>query len=316
MAVAWLLLCAGHVVPHALAGSQTPGSVSMRFQSPPPAGFVWADDLSDDAQTDDDADVVSIVVGGGRIGSLLASLGAGGPIVKRGDPLPASPATGPIYVCTRNDALAGIVEATPPHRREDLCFLQNGMLGSFLEEQGLSDATQVLLYLAVSKLGEPPIDGITDLNPDGLTTATGKWASAFASRLDKGGLKCRLLAGKSYDAAMLEKHVWICAFMMVGALNGGITVGEVGEKHEDELRALIGELCAAGEEKLGVRLPEGAFDRLAAYGRSVAHFPTAVKELEWRNGWFYEITKAAVVAGNADPMPLHTAGLQKLGVVE
>lgn len=71
----------------------------------------------------------------------------------------------------------------------------------------------MLLYLAVSKLGEAPIDGITDTNPDGLTTAKGKWAEAFAARIAKGGLTCRLLDGDEYAKAMLEKHVWICAFM-------------------------------------------------------------------------------------------------------
>ena len=76
-------------------------------------------------------DVPSIVVGGGRIGSMLASLGES-VLLKRGDPFPAEPASGPIYVCTRNDALAGIVDATPAHRREDLVFLQNGMLGHLL----------------------------------------------------------------------------------------------------------------------------------------------------------------------------------------
>ena len=50
------------------------------------------------------ADVPSIVVGGGRIGSLLASLGES-VIVRRGDPIvgPESPTTGPIYVTTRNE---------------------------------------------------------------------------------------------------------------------------------------------------------------------------------------------------------------------
>ena len=71
-----------------------------------------------------------------------------------------------------------------------------------------------------------------------------------------------------------------------------------------------------GEAALGVSLPDGAFDRLAAYGRSVAHFPTAVKEFEWRNGWFYDITNAALAAGQPDPMPLHTAGLKALSVIE
>ena len=47
----------------------------------------------------------------------------------------------------------------------------------------------------------------------------------------------------------------------------------------------------------------------------MAHFPTAVKEFEWRNGWFHAISAAAVAAGKPDPMPQHTAGLKTLGVI-
>ncbi|KAG8458920.1 hypothetical protein KFE25_004254 [Diacronema lutheri] len=260
-------------------------------------------------------DVPSIIVGGGRIGTTLAELGPS-TIVKRGDPFPAEPTSGPIYVCTRNDALAGIVAMTPPDRRADLVFMQNGMLGKFLEAQGLAANTQVLLYLAVSKMGEKPIDGITDLNPEGLTAATGKWSRAFADRLKKGGLTCRALDGEAYTKAMLEKHVWICSFMLVGALNGGVTVGEVGTAHAAQLADVVAELSAAGEQALGVKLELGVYGRLEAYGRSVSHFPTAVKEFEWRNGWFHELSKAALAAGAPDPMPLHTAGLLKLGVVK
>ncbi len=263
-----------------------------------------------------DADVPSIIVGGGRIGSTLKGLGVPGDVLlRRGDPFPAEPTTGPIYVTTRNNDLAGVVDMTPPERRQDLVFMQNGMLDAFLESKNLADATQVLLYLAVAKMGEAPIDGITDANPEGLTTAKGKWANAFAARLKSGGLTCQLREGDEYTKAMLEKHVWICSFMLVGALNGGITVGEVESSHTEQLRAVVEELCAAGEQALGVKLDTGAFVRLTAYGRSVAHFPTAVKEFEWRNGWFRQISEAAVAVGKPDPMPLHTAGLKQLGVI-
>ena len=67
--------------------------------------------------------------------------------------------------------------------------------------------------------------------------------------------------------------------MLTGALNGGITVGDVESSHADEFAAFVAELVAAGEEKLGVKLPNGVLERLKAYGRSVAHFPTAVKEV-------------------------------------
>ena len=84
-----------------------------------------------------------------------------------------------------------------------------GTTGDFLEAKGLADVTQVLLYLAVAKLDQPPIDGITDTNPDGLTAAKGKWGATFAARLQGGGLKCRLLEGEEYTKAMLEKQAWL-----------------------------------------------------------------------------------------------------------
>lgn len=74
----------------------------------------------------------------------------------------------------------------------DLVFFQNGMLEPWFQSKGLGDADQVLAYFAVSKLGEPPTDGKTDTNPEGLTAAYGKWASAVAARLHAGGLSCKV----------------------------------------------------------------------------------------------------------------------------
>ena len=64
--------------------------------------------------------------------------------MRRGDPFPSSMPPGtPILVATRNDALAGVVDATPAERRRDLVFMQNGMLLPWQEARGLGDATQV-----------------------------------------------------------------------------------------------------------------------------------------------------------------------------
>ena len=54
------------------------------------------------------------------------------------------------------------------------------MLEPWFQSKDLGDADQVLAYFAVSELGEPT-DGKTDTNPEGLTAAYGKWASALAS---------------------------------------------------------------------------------------------------------------------------------------
>ena len=229
----WLLSITAHGLSFMPTRASAPRRVAARMvQAAPPAGFEWGVDLDNPIVEDKGLDLPSIIVGGGRIGSLLEQLGCEGDVlVRRGEPIPAEPAEGPIYVCTRNDALSGIIERTPPGRRKDLVFLQNGMLGDFLAAQGLPDASQVLVYLAVAKLGEAPTDGITDVNPEGLTTTTGRWAEAFQARLAKGELTCHVLQGDAYTKCMLEKHIWICAFMLVGALNGGVTVGEVEHEH-------------------------------------------------------------------------------------
>ena len=98
-------------------------------------------------------------------------MGSGGDLmVRRGDAFPAdAPAGCPIFVCTRNDALDGIIEACPAERREDLVFMQNGMLQPYLDAKGLGDNTQALIYMAVAKLGDKPTDGVTDTDPEGLT---------------------------------------------------------------------------------------------------------------------------------------------------
>eukprot|EP00238_Polyblepharides_amylifera_P013335 CAMPEP_0196582154 /NCGR_PEP_ID=MMETSP1081-20130531/37694_1 /TAXON_ID=36882 /ORGANISM="Pyramimonas amylifera, Strain CCMP720" /LENGTH=269 /DNA_ID=CAMNT_0041902639 /DNA_START=168 /DNA_END=977 /DNA_ORIENTATION=+ len=255
----------------------------------------------------------AVIIGGGRIGLALQQMGPGtDQMVRRGESIPED-SKGPIFVCTRNDVLEGIVESTPADRREDLVFLQNGVLQPWLESKGLGSNTQALIYFAVAKLGDPPGDGITDLNPEGLTAVTGKWAEALAGRLKAGGLSCKVLEEGPFKVSMFEKLIWISAFMLVGARHPGATVGEVESAHTDEVGQLINELSAGVTAETGVVFEEKLVERLCAYARSVAHFPTAVKEFEWRNGYFYSITTKALEAGKLDPFPIHTSWLKEAG---
>ena len=147
----------------------------------------------------------TIVIGGGRIGSLISS---NAKLLGRSDPISTSidpNGTGPIYVATRNDVLSSIVDECPKSRRSDLVFLQNGYLDDFLREKGLLDNTQALLYLSVTARGVDPVDGITAVDPDGLTAATGVHAKAFAERLASLGLKCKVVTAEEYRPAMFEK---------------------------------------------------------------------------------------------------------------
>ncbi|KAJ1410007.1 hypothetical protein SESBI_22242 [Sesbania bispinosa] len=259
--------------------------------------------------------VPAVIVGGGRVGRALQDMGNGQDLlIKRGDSVPLD-FEGPILVCTRNDDLDSVLQSTPPSRWTDLVFFQNGMLEPYLESKGLNDADQVLAYFAVSKLGESPTDGKTDTNPEGLTAAYGKWASAVSHRLHAGGLSCKVLDKEAFQKQMLEKLIWICSVMLVGARHGGVSVGVVENEFRSELCSLISELASAAASEKGLTFEEAMEDRLCAYSRAVAHFPTAVKEFKWRNGWFYSLSEKATAQGKQDPCPLHTQWLKELKIV-
>lgn len=264
----------------------------------------------------------AVIIGGGRVGEALLQMGTGKDVlVRRGEPFPADAPAGPIYVCTRNDALKDVIAMTPKERWEDLVFIQNGALLPFLGRELGSDVpvTVLLVYFAVAKKGEAPLDGKTDTDPDGLSAvnATGKWAGEVESRLTKANLACRVLAEPAFTQAYWEKNIWIAAYMLAGALHEGCKVGEVEAGHRQEVDSLISELATALTASYpDVKWDHGVLcDRLAAYARSVAHFPTAVKEFEWRNGAFYDLSLQAEAAGRPDPCPSHTEGLRKVGAL-
>lgn len=90
---------------------------------------------------------------------------------------------------------------------------------------------------------------------------------------------------------------------------------QVESAHQEEVCSLIRELAAGASAETGAAFGPKLEERLCAYARSVAHFPTAVKEFEWRNGWFYSLTQAALAKGKADPFPLHTQWLKEVKAI-
>jgi hypothetical protein len=228
------------------------------------------------------------IIGGGRIGSLLEK-GGESLLLKRGDSIPSDNEGTPILIATRNDSLDKIIQECPENRLKDLVFLQNGYLDEYLAEKGLADNTQALLYLSVPSLGAEPVDGITSVNPEGLTAATGVHAQAFADRLASLGLKCNVVSPEIYKPAMFEKLIWISTYMLVGTAKECKSVGQAGTEHAELVQKVVNELLAAVEKKEGIKFPQGAMERLAAYTDVVSDFPCAVKEFEWRNQYFYKL---------------------------
>ena len=83
------------------------------------------DFLLGENQPEETVDVPSIIVGDGRVGTLLAEFGKRrgfeDTLVKRGDPIPELQAGGqlvrmPIYICTRNEDLDAVIATCPQER--------------------------------------------------------------------------------------------------------------------------------------------------------------------------------------------------------
>ena len=248
------------------------------------------------------------IIGAGRIGETLAKAG-NCVILGRDDKIDPNRAGSPIFIATRNDSLDGIVAACPSNRLQDLVFLQNGYLDDFLSAKGLMANTQVLLYLSVTAKGVGAVDGVTSVNPEGLTAATGIHAEAFAQRLAALNLKCNVVTPEDYRPAMFEKLMWISTYMLVGTAKGCGSVGQAGSDHGDVVKQVVSELVAAVSQKEGIAFPAGTMERLAAYTDVVSDFPCGVKEFEWRNEYFYKLGDAAVPTHNGLLQECATKGL-------
>lgn len=234
------------------------------------------------------------IIGAGRVGLALAELAKTQPHARGQSWAKAPP--GPLIVCTRNDDLAGVIQATPAVRRTDLVFLQNGMIAPLLKDHGLQDNTQALVYFAVSKRGQSPVDG-------GGTVVTGPWAQAFQELLALGALGCTVVDPHSFRKQMVEKLLWNCVFGVL-CQRHGTSVGTLVQAHRQEIESLTTELQGVAERALDLTLNPGVAGRLCDYSLQIADYQGAVKELPWRNGWFLEQART----------PLHTAWLSELGI--
>ena len=230
------------------------------------------------------------IVGAGRIGQSFTKIrnqdGIEVVLLRRGDhtPLP----TGPIVVCTRNDDLQAVLDWVPSERRRDLIFVQNGMLQTWLAQQSLDSATQALLYIAVSRVGEEPVDG-------GRSVVTGPRSADVVDLMKALNLSCRAVTKSQFLLEMLEKLLWNCVFGLLCQVYD-VSVGSVVEYHRDQVRTLTVELLQVACTALNLELPspteqEALIERLCEYSLTIASYKGAVKEWKWRNGWFWDRQK-------------------------
>ncbi|KAL1530503.1 hypothetical protein AB1Y20_001404 [Prymnesium parvum] len=274
-------------------------------------------------KTAESEDCPSVIVGGGRIGTLLLDLGSRrgykDVLVGRGEAIPEDH-PGPVYVCTHASDLDAVVSACPEAKKSDLVFLQDGFLERSFQKHGLYDVSQATLWMALMRKGGKPVDGVNSAAPEGLSTVHGKWAGALSMRMGTGNLICREMMQRDARRNMLEKLVFVSAYNLVGTVHGGIPVGEVAQKHGEEVGAMCRELASFIRYTLSVSLFAGLDERLEAYARQLDFLPTALplKEFEFRNGYFYRYSLMAGTRTTADgrkiempdTTPIHTEYLQ------
>jgi len=251
-----------------------------------------------------------IVIGAGRVGTALArraeERGLPCALVRRDagwEALEGRPGT-PILVATRNDDLPEVVAQVPEHRREDLVFVQNGMVRPWLREQLLGQSTRGLLYFSVPSLGAPIEIG------DRPSPLCGPRSLETVGWLVDLGIPAISVDWARFSAFELEKLIWTSAFGVL-CETFDCDVGTICAERTAELRSLVRELSRVGRASMGVDLPiEWLLGRLCAYSASIPTTRASVKEWRWRNGWFVE---EAARRGVATPVHLHLLeGIGKL----
>ena len=251
---------------------------------------------------------VAVVGAGGRIGHLVQQMDDADwqvlPVTREQDAagLDAPGPAMPILVCTRNHHLDAVVERVHPSRHPDLVFVQNGMVQPELQRRGLGDCTQGVLWVAVPKKGDPPV-------PGGASAFCGPWADTIARLLDAHGVDAVSVGPTAYAREVAVKLAWICVYGPLGSATGA-KVGALSTDHAADARRLCDELHPILRQEPGLDLDADAlFDRLQRYSDRIPHFPAAVKEWPWRNGW-----QLAAAARLGVPQPHLRGWLERAGI--
>ena len=232
------------------------------------------------------------VVGGGRIGTFLATLTEACVVSRQHGELQP---TGPILVCVRNSELENVILRTPLERRKDLIFIQNGMIDPLLESMGMQEATRGILYFAIETKGGNVVDG-------GGSAFCGTYAPWLVSVLHEAKIGAQVVTSEEFRKEMGRKLIWNSVFGLLGQVYQ-TDVGQILDRHRPEFQILLSELQSVFESATKIGLGDDLEQFLTNYALEVSHYHCRASEWEWRNGWF--LSKM--------PTPLHSQLSLKIG---
>jgi hypothetical protein len=226
-------------------------AVRMMFSDSRPT-IEYMEYLRDGDKFSDLTDCAALIVGAGKLGKALhGAMGFEGDVLLgRGEAIPAD-WEGPVFVCVPHAELASVLDACPESKYDDLVFWQQPYIEPLLKRYAMTENTQVNAYFYINP-GRKPVDVTTDLQPEGLTTVTGKWAVAVTQRLARAELSCKLLNKRDFRRAAIERHIGVCALHAIGSTQAhmggraGMTFGEVERFAWGELEVMVKQVRADG----------------------------------------------------------------------
>lgn len=276
-----------------------PTAPRMQTWSDPAATREYLEFLAGEDQRPPTTDCASTIVSspGDPLGGLLASAGAGDDLLLGSDAAVPEDAPGPVYVCAPADALPAILSGIPDAKRADLVLPQDGMLDPLLRRERAESSTRAVLSFSVSH-GDA-------VDPAGGSVIEGAWEGAVRERLAKAGVEAGIASARDFRRASLERLVFVAAFHLVGAVHGGVDLGQVARKHDGEIADLTREMATMLRFSLAVGMMPDIDERLLEYARKVGG-ESKFEMFEWRNGFFYGHSQVCERNGFPDPTPMHT----------
>ncbi len=243
----------------------------------------------------------TVIVGGGRIGTLVHRLVSGGLVVARGETVPIARTT---WICVGEPDLPTAWDAVPSVSRAGTILVQNGLLPPWLEHHaGGAPLTRGVLYVAA-----PRRDGVGVAG--GVSVFFGPRAAEAVAAFRRAGLEARV-ASDAGDFARVaaEKLAWTCILGVLGAIHVQ-PVGRIAEAHADAIGALAAELAPVLGEAHGVELDASNLTTsVLAYCARIADWSAGLKCLAWRNG-----ALLAEARRQGRVTPLHANALVRAGI--
>ena len=148
----------------------------------------------------------------------------------------APTAEGPVLVCVNAGDIRGLVADMPLERKQDLVFVQNGMIGPALADVGCAENTLGLLYFAVPRRGD-------SIQPGGTSLFCGRHAALMVRWFDAVDLRAEEVGQAAYteDDVQVDLELYLRPVVRSLQRDGGRACSKRG----DEIARLVGVLSLA-----------------------------------------------------------------------